>query len=98
MTTQSKAFEAQFHDEAAVWLQWGSYEAAVIPAVGANLIAFRDLEKKLTILREPAGEEMDDFRAKPGVYGIPVLFPPNRYEDGKFSFNGVDYQLPVNEE
>jgi len=98
MTTQGKAYEAQFHDEAAVWLQWGNYEAAVIPAVGANLIAFRDLERKLTILREPAGDEMDAFRQSPGVYGIPVLFPPNRYEDGKFSFNGVDYQFPVNEE
>lgn len=97
MTTQGKAYEAQFHDEAAVWLQWGSYEAAILPGVGANLIAFRDLERKLTILREPAAEDMNSFRANPGVHGIPVLFPPNRYEDGKFTFNGVSYQFPVNE-
>ncbi|MFC6334577.1 aldose 1-epimerase [Paenibacillus septentrionalis] len=97
MTTKGKAYEGQFFDESAVWLEWGQYEAAILPGVGANLIAFRDHERKLTILREPAADEMNDFRANPGVHGIPVLFPPNRYEDGKFTFNGVSYQFPVNE-
>lgn len=98
MTTQSKAFEGLFHDESAIWLQWGQYESAVLPKVGANLIAFRDLERNLTILREPTAAEMNDFRANPGVHGIPVLFPPNRYEDGTFTFNGHKYVFPVNEE
>lgn len=32
------------------------------------------------------------------VYGIPVLFPPNRYEDGTFTVNGKTYRFPINEE
>lgn len=98
MTTLAKAYEGQFHDEAAIWLQWGQYESAVLPNIGANLIAFRDHSRDLTILREPSAEEMNDFRANPGIHGIPVLFPPNRYEDGTFSFNGHTYVFPVNEE
>lgn len=98
LSLQAKAYEGKFHDEAAVWLQWGQYESAVLPNVGANLIAFRDNERKLTILREPAAEDMDSFRASPGTHGIPVLFPPNRYEDGTFTFNGHKYVFPVNEE
>lgn len=31
------------------------------------------------------------------AYGNPMLMPPNRTEAGKFSFDGVAYQLPVNE-
>jgi len=97
MTVISKAYEGTFHDEAAIWLKWNNYEAAVLPNVGANLIAFRDPSRNLTILREPAAEEMNEFRANPGVHGIPVLFPPNRYDNGTFTFNGITYQLPVNE-
>ncbi|NHN34636.1 hypothetical protein G9U52_33245 [Paenibacillus sp. S3N08] len=41
---------------------------------------------------------MEAFKEKPRNHGIPVLFPPNRYEDGSFSFNGRMYSFPVNEE
>lgn len=97
MSQQGQAVLGKFHDEDAVWLHWGSTEAAVLPKVGANLIAFRDTAKGYTILREPSAEGMNDFRANPGVYGIPVLFPPNRYEDGTFTWNGKTYTFPVNE-
>ncbi|MDQ0189393.1 aldose 1-epimerase [Alicyclobacillus cycloheptanicus] len=40
---------------------------------------------------------MERYRAQPFSYGIPVLFPPNRMEDGRFSFEGRDYRLPINE-
>jgi aldose 1-epimerase len=98
MTKQGQTYEGQFHDESAIWLKWGSYEAAVLPKVGANLIAFRDTAKGYNILREPSLEEMNEFRARPIVHGIPVLFPPNRYEDGTFTWNGRTYTFPVNEE
>ncbi|MEK3882805.1 aldose 1-epimerase [Paenibacillus sp. PL2-23] len=98
MTVQGKAYEAMFHDESALWLEWGAYEAAVLPCVGANLIAFRENDRKFTLLREPAADEMDSFREKPAVHGIPILFPPNRYEDGTFTWNGRTYTFPVNEE
>lgn len=93
-----KAFEGTYHGEKAVWLQSGPYEAAILPEIGGNLIAFRDTEQNYQFLREPAESEMGDFKANPGVHGIPVLFPPNRYEDGKFPWNGKTYSFPVNEE
>ncbi len=100
MTKQilNQAFEQNFHDEEAIWLQYGYYEAAVLPKVGANLIAFRDIEKQISFLREPQAAEMDAFRDRPIVHGIPVLFPPNRYEDGTFTWNGTTYSFPVNEQ
>lgn len=98
MTKQGQAYEGQFHDEQAVWLQWGSYESAVLPRVGANLVAFRETAKGYNLLREPSLEEMNEFRERPIIHGIPVLFPPNRYEDGTFTWNGRTYTFPVNEE
>lgn len=93
-----KAFEGSYQGEKAVWLQYGPYEAAVLPEIGGNLIAFRETVNGYRFLREPAETEMDAFKSNPGVHGIPVLFPPNRYEDGKFPWNGQTYRFPVNEE
>lgn len=92
------AREGDFHGERAVWLRAGAYEAALLPEIGGNLIAFRDTERGHRYLREPEPEEMDAFKANPLIHGIPVLIPPNRYEDGKLKWRGVVYQLPVNEE
>ncbi|WP_281891100.1 aldose 1-epimerase [Paenibacillus sp. YYML68] len=86
-----------YQGEQAVWLKAGRYEAVVLPDIGANLIAFRDCESGYRFLREPREHEMDSFKAMPYVHGIPVLFPPNRFEDGKFRWNGACYQFPVNE-
>ncbi|WP_027091318.1 aldose 1-epimerase [Cohnella thermotolerans] len=97
MVTIPKAYEGTYQGEQAVWLQAGPYEAAVLPQIGANLIAFRDTERNFVFLREPAAEEMEAFKANPGIHGIPVLFPPNRYDAGKFPWDGTTYQFPVNE-
>ena len=86
-----------YQGERAVWLRAGSYEAALLPEIGGNLIAFRDTARGHRYLREPAPEEMEAFKANPAVHGIPVLFPPNRYEDGRLRWRGNVYQLPVNE-
>ena len=93
-----KAFEGTYQGEKAIWLRHGHYEAVLLPEIGGNLIAFRDTDLGYRFLREPAPEEMESFKENPGVHGIPVLFPPNRYEDGKFPWNGQTYQFPVNEE
>ena len=97
MTTQYSAFETNFHGEKAIWLTHGRFEAAILPEIGGNLILFRDTEKGYRFLREPQEDEMEHFKANPGIYGIPVLFPPNRFEDGKFPWEGKVYELPVNE-
>jgi len=91
------AYEGTFHGERAVWLSCGRYEAAVLPEIGANLIAFRDTDRQYRFLREPEPDEMEVFKQKPYVHGIPVLFPPNRYEDGLFPWQSQVYRFPVNE-
>lgn len=92
------AYEGHYEGERAIWLKAGRYEAAMLPGIGGNLICFRDTEQGYTFLHEPGAEEMEAFKASPGIHGIPVLFPPNRYEDGQFPWNGKTYQFPVNEE
>ncbi|WP_269432468.1 aldose 1-epimerase [Gordoniibacillus kamchatkensis] len=37
------------------------------------------------------------YRQMPLLYGIPVLFPPNRIENGRFVYNGREYQFERNE-
>ncbi|GGA40336.1 aldose 1-epimerase [Paenibacillus physcomitrellae] len=95
---QYQAYEGTYQGEKAIWLKAGSYEAVMLPDTGGNLIAFKDKEKGFSFLREPEEGKIEEFKASPGVYGIPVLFPPNRYEDGKFPWNGQTLQFPVNEE
>ena len=38
-----------------------------------------------------------ELLAHPQYYGVPLLFPPNRTENGRFRFQGRSYQLPVND-
>lgn len=95
--TERKAYEGTYQGEKAIWLKSGRYEAIMLPEIGGNLIAFRDVESGYRFLREPEEQEMDAFKSNPGIHGIPVLFPPNRYEDGLFPWRGEVYQFPVNE-
>lgn len=83
--------------EAAVTFWSGRYSAMILPAIGGNLVAFEEADRQLTFLHTPSEEDMDAFRKAPHVYGWPVLFPPNRMEDGTFTWNGRSYQFPVNE-
>ncbi|MEG2612646.1 MAG: aldose 1-epimerase, partial [Alistipes sp.] len=47
------------------------------------------------ILRTPTQTEIATFIGRPHVYGLPVLFPPNRITDGRFVANGRTYQFPI---
>lgn len=63
--------------------------AEIAPALGNNCFAFRTRSGDVL---EPIA--FADFRAKPTSYGIPLLFPfPNRIRDGKFSFQGAEYNV-----
>ncbi|MEK3885632.1 aldose 1-epimerase [Paenibacillus sp. PL2-23] len=87
----------KYHGEEAVYLRYGQYEAVLLPEIGGNLVAFRDIEQGYRFLHEPGKEEMESFKSRPIIHGIPILFPPNRYEDGRFPWDGVTHTLPVNE-
>lgn len=97
MNAVSIASECEYHGEKAIRLQFGIYEAKVIPAIGANLIAFTNIQHGYSYLHEPTSEEFESFRASPVLHGIPILMPPNRYQDGMLNWNGHVYNMPVNE-
>ncbi len=69
--------------------------ASIDPAHGANCIQLRELEHGITVLREPKNRLFPD---DPYLYGMPILFPPNRIADGCFDFDGRVYRYPINEE
>ncbi|MCF8567327.1 aldose 1-epimerase [Alicyclobacillus tolerans] len=87
----------QYNGEKAVTMSFGRYTAMILPDIGGNLVSFVDTERNLNFLRTPQSDEMMAFKSYPVVYGIPVLFPPNRYQDGTFTFNGREYRFPINE-
>jgi aldose 1-epimerase len=73
-------------------------EAWILADVGANCVHFatRIAGQQLEVIRRPPS--WDAFKAMPVLWGSAVLFPfPGRIREGKFSFAGVDYQLPLNE-
>lgn len=89
-----------YGDAASITLRAGDFEALVLPSLGAHLVALRDLRQGLHLLREPLGPDSPDlssYRAHPVPYGMPLLFPPNRIADGRFTFDGRTYRFPINE-
>lgn len=69
------------------------WSCTVCPSFGSNVISLR--HKDFPILREPAN--MAELQSSPVLHGLPLLFPPNRTAGGRFTFDGVEYTLPVNE-
>ena len=65
----------------------------IAPALGFNAYRWHVPDGELLYADPKFFEEN-----KPTRSGIPVLFPfPNRIRDGRFSWDGKDYQLPTND-
>ena len=93
-----KAYGSVFFEEQAIILQAGHLEAIYLPARGGNLIALRDLRRGYRFLREPDRRQMNgEFQQNPNVFGIPVLFPPNRIDQGRFTWGDHTYTFALNE-
>lgn len=90
-----KIEKINFHGLEAVRLDVADYEAIVIPSVGANLVRLFHKKGEIDMVRTPLKADIDNFKSRPQVYGIPMLFPPNRIADGCYSYNGVTYQFPI---
>lgn len=97
MKTTRDAYETWFHGDRAIELVWDQYKTTILPETGGNLIAFQDTKRNLNFLHTPAKEEMQKFKETPYLYGIPVLFPPNRYDAGTITYNKHVYHWPINE-
>lgn len=76
-----------------VRLSAGGYTADVCAAMGANCIRFA--RENINVLRTP--DSFEGFRRQPNVYGSPLLFPPNRIQNGIYFYNNHIYQFPINE-
>ena len=75
----------------------GAYEAKIQPSRGANCLSFKHLPSRICALRTYNPDEVTELD-NPFLYGTPLLFPPNRIKGGKFTYDGREYSLPVNEE
>ena len=73
----------------------GDYTAMLIPSVGANLVRLTNTRLGTEILRTPAADEIETFKSRPQIFGLPLLFPPNRIADGRYTFEGRIYQYPI---
>ncbi|MDO5570963.1 MAG: aldose 1-epimerase [Bacteroidales bacterium] len=73
----------------------GGYSSIMIPSMGANVVSLKNTDKGIDILHSPRKEDMETFFSRPQIFGIPVLFPPNRIADGIYSWNGKTYHYPI---
>ncbi len=74
-------------------LKSGPWVAGICPRLGANLIYL--LYNSKNVLRPLVDESQIDIN--PYLQGSPILLPANRTYEGKFSFEGENYTLPLNE-
>lgn len=79
----------------AVEFSKGDYTALLVPSVGANLVRLAETRLGAEILRTPAADEIETFKGRPQVFGLPILFPPNRIADGTYTFDGRTYRYPI---
>lgn len=63
---------------------------AAIDPIGAQCMQFSHTALGVNVLHNSEKSRV--------LSGIPILFPVNRIDGGRFSFAGVSYQLPVNDE
>ena len=74
-------------------LVFGNWNVTAAPECGGNLSQVK--YNGVDIMR--GYTEISQWLKTPTNFGFAVLFPPNRIDGGKFTFNGKNYQLPVNE-
>lgn len=72
------------------------YKIDVVPEYGMNCIKLTHDKPSANVLKTPQNVDIlandDAF-----LFGIPVLFFPNRISGGKFEFEGREYKFPINE-
>jgi aldose 1-epimerase len=77
-----------------IWiLEGNANQTEIWPARGFNCFRWTVPDREL-LYADPQFLE----GSSPTRTGIPILFPfPNRIRDGRFTWNGKDYQLPIND-
>lgn len=75
-------------------ISYGDWEAVACARLGGNVIALRHCGKDVFV---PLVDEAQ-LAVNPYLQGSPILFPANRTNFAKFTFEGKDYTLPLNED
>lgn len=75
-------------------ISYGDWEAVACARLGGNVIALRHCNKDVFV---PLTDEAQ-LDVNPYLQGSPILFPANRTNFAKFTFEGNDYTLPLNED
>ncbi|MGG0178176.1 aldose 1-epimerase [Gottfriedia acidiceleris] len=89
------AEEISFLNEPAIKAGNSELEIIIIPGWGSNLISMVHKKSNTELLRVPNSTE--EYLNNPVLYGTPILFPPNRIDQGKFRFGKRTYQFEINE-
>jgi aldose 1-epimerase len=87
--------QISFLGEEAISAENEKLRMTIVPGWGSHLISLYSKEADCECLRVP--KTAAEYHRIPVLYGVPILFPPNRIEDGIFSFKGRKYQLELNE-
>lgn len=75
----------------------GGYEALVAYEIGCNVIRLRNNVKGMEFFRYNPDNTAETIKQSAEVWGLPTLYLPNRFADGKLKTSDALYQLPVNE-
>lgn len=75
----------------------GGYEALVAYEIGCNVIRLRCNTKEMEFFRWNPDNSAETIKQSAEVWGLPTLYLPNRFADGKMKTSDAVYQLPVNE-
>lgn len=75
----------------------GGYEALVAYEIGCNVIRLRCNTKEMEFFRWNPDNTAETIKQSAEVWGLPTLYLPNRFADGKLKTSDAVYQLPVNE-
>lgn len=75
----------------------GGYEALVAYEIGCNIIRLRSNTKEMEFFRWNPDNSAETIKQSAEVWGLPTLYLPNRFADGKLKTSDAVYQLPVNE-
>ncbi|PFH92047.1 aldose 1-epimerase [Bacillus sp. AFS088145] len=89
------AEEISFLNEPAIKVGNSELEIIIIPRWGSNLISMVHKKSNTELLRVP--NSIEEYLSNPVLYGTPILFPPNRIDQGKFRFGKRTYQFEINE-
>lgn len=84
-----------FLNEKAIKFGNEKVEAILVPSLGSNLLSLKYKHKDIELLRTP--DSVEEYKKASILYGMPILFPPNRIEDGQFTYKGTTYKFPINE-